>query len=80
MIVIQIFFIYFWVKSKSLNFLDTLFRVLFLFLNEYDVYTIILNNYKYVGYIKKLLCAYALQTCNSIKKGAPAQVFSCRFC
>ena len=79
-IVIQIFFIYFWVKSKTLNFQDTLFRVLFLFLNEYDVYTIILNNYKYVGYIKKLLCVYVLQTCNSIKKGAPTQVFSCRFC
>ena len=60
MIVIQIFFIYFWVKSKTLNFQDTLFRVLFLFLNEYDVYTIILNNYKYVGYIKKLLCVYVL--------------------
>ena len=47
----------FGLKTKqNLNLQDTLFKVLFLCMHEYDVSALIINNYKCFGYIKNYTC------------------------
>ena len=47
----------FGLKTKqNSNLQDTLFKGLFLCMHEYDVFALILKNYKHFGYIKNYAC------------------------